>query len=165
MVALMSGCMQVGTSRAKVLDRMANTAVARFAQENTGLQALLDASPGYLVAAHTGMNIPVIEGGFGEGVVVDNSRGERTYVKVGRLDMAGGTGANSFKVLLIFADPDDLGKAREGEWAWSAADGGEGREVYVYADGRPTTRYALEAIGMSAYRMAERTDYWIFSGR
>lgn len=164
-VLLAGGCMQLGKSKARELDRMVNTAVAKFTQENTGLQWQLDSSPGYLVADHTGMNIALLEGGFGEGVIVDNIARKRTYVKVRHLDMGGGTGANSYKVLVVFSSPEHLEKAQAGEWSWEAEAGGEGYKVYVYADGNATTSYALNAISLTPYERKDRKEYWIFSGK
>jgi len=164
-VLLASGCMQLGKSKARELDRMADTAVAKFTQENTGLRWQVDASPGYLVADQTGMNIALIDGGFGGGVLVDNVQDKRTYVKVSHLDMEGGTGANSYKVLFLFSNRENLEKAQAGEWSWEAGGGGEIRKVHVYADGNPTTSYALNAIKLTPYERKNRKEYWIFSGK
>ena len=60
--------------------------------------------------------IPLVGGGGGEGVLVDNKTQQRSYFTVQRLDLGGGYGARSFKVLIILNSQKMLDKLKAGSW-------------------------------------------------
>jgi hypothetical protein len=157
-----AGCSTLGADRRAELDRMADQALAKLVQENPGLQGRLNRGPGYLVIDWNEGSLPLISRSRGRGVVVDRSEGARTYVKVDRLDLGGGRGFSSFKVLLIFSDPVHLQKARSGSWVHPAATAGAeesgrlrqetGYAAYVYSEGGASATYTLDAIRLKPFR-------------
>ena len=169
LVCLCSGCSTLSTERRGELDRMAAQAVAALEQENPGLQERIEASLGYLVIDQKVVKVPVVGGGRGYGVVVENAAGRRTYVKVGRIDFGGGWGVRNFKVLLVFSDPELLKKAQAGKWVYqmgAEASAGaasiegssaqlqndKGYEIHVLSEGGASATFTLRAIRLKPYR-------------
>ena len=149
--------------------RMAADTVARLEKENPGLQDQVDSCLGYLVVDKKVVKIPFIGGGGGKGVVVENATGKRTYVKVSRMEVGGGWGARSYKVLLLFTQPKRLEKAQAGTWVYQAgaeasagkvaAEGSsaqvqndKGYKVYTYSEGGASVTWTLRAIRLKPYR-------------
>ncbi|MCK4565359.1 MAG: hypothetical protein KAU94_11880 [Verrucomicrobia bacterium] len=164
-----AGCATLGTDRRMELDHMAVRTLAALERENPGLQGSLEASLGYLVVEQKVVKVPVVGGGRGYGVVVENATGKRTYVRVGRIDFGGGWGVRSFKVLLVFNDPKLLKKAQTGKWVYqmgAEASAGpasiegsstqlqndKGYEIHVLSEGGASATFTLRAIRLKPYR-------------
>ena len=100
------------------LDSMAETAIAGLVDKKPEIQQQLNNSFGYAVAnMKVSKFIPLVGGGGGgEGVLVDNKAQQRSYFTVERLDLGGGYGARSFKVLIILNSQEMLDKFKGGTW-------------------------------------------------
>ena len=148
---------------------MVDTALQKLVQQTPGLQEELDSSLGYLVVDKKVVKIPFVGGGGGKGVVVENATGKRTYVKVSRMEVGGGWGARSYKVLLVFTKPKRLEKAQAGTWVYQAgaeasagkvaAEGSsaqvqkdKGYKVYTYSEGGASVTWTLRAFRLKPYR-------------
>lgn len=164
-----AGCATLGTDRRAELDRMADLTLSALEQENSGLQGRIEASLGYLVVDQKVVKVPVVGGGRGYGVVVENATGKRTYVRVGRIDFGGGWGTRNFKVLLVFSDPKLLKKAQTGKWVYqmgAEASAGaasiegssaqlqndKGYKIHVLSEGGASATFTLRAIHLKPYR-------------
>jgi lipid-binding SYLF domain-containing protein len=83
------------------IDEMAATAVAALVEQDPELKTEMDKVLGYAVASMKVTKVPVVGAGAGEGVVVDGTTNNRTYFTVTRLDIGGGWGARSYKLLIL----------------------------------------------------------------
>ena len=121
LLLLVSACASMTVSekqqeRSK-LDSMTETAIAGLVDKKPEIQQQLNNSFGYAVAnMKVSKFIPLVGGGGGEGVLVDNKTQQRTFFTVERLDLGGGYGARSFKVLIILNSQEMLDKFKGGTW-------------------------------------------------
>lgn len=136
------------TKRAE-LDEMANTTIEKLVSDDASLQQKLDSSLGYAVANMKVTKVPVVGAGGGEGVFLNKESNKRTYFTVSRLDLGGGWGARSYKVLIVVESPDVMDRLKGGTWEFqagveasagtAAAEGSsgsnEGFSLHVLSDG------------------------------
>jgi len=64
----------------------------RLYQENPETEQAVQTAPGYAVFHVVVTKVPLVGAGGGNGVVVDNKTGDRTYMKVRRFDVGAGGG-------------------------------------------------------------------------
>ena len=169
LLAITCGCASLSVSDRAQLDRMAEQTVIELEKKNPGLQQHLEALPGYLVVDMKLLKVPVIGGGGGQGVVVDTTSGEHTYVKVTRMEFGGGWGGRAYKVLLAFKDPELLESAKSGKWIYqmgaeasvgkkgvegssAALKQDKGYELYIHSEGGASATYTLRAVRLKPYR-------------
>lgn len=102
------------------IDAMAEAAIAGLIEGDSKVQSELDASVGYAVANMKLTKVPVVGAGGGEGVLIDKDTQQRIYFNVTRLDLGGGWGARSYKVLLAIDDQEILDRFKNGTWEFQA---------------------------------------------
>ncbi len=134
-----------------------------------GLDRKLEECKGYVALDVRLVKIPFIGWGGGKGVVVDTTTGERTYVKVGRMDIGGGGGIREFDVLIVLRDEKLLRYAKTGKWAYGAgAEASAGSasvegssdklqakkpyELFVRSERGASVTWTLHAIRLQPYR-------------
>lgn len=132
------------------IDAMAKKAIAGLIEKDAGVQTEMDASLAYAVANMKVTKVPIFGAGGGEGVLVEKKTQKRIYFTVSRLDIGGGWGARSYKVLLIIDEPDVMKKLEGGTWEFqagveasagtaaaegAAGTGKEGFTMHVLSDG------------------------------
>jgi lipid-binding SYLF domain-containing protein len=78
-------------------------------------QAEIDRAVGHAVFSNTTTKVPIVGAGEGIGVVVDKNTGERTYLKVGRLDVGGGLGVRKYRLIVVFFEEAPLKKLASGK--------------------------------------------------
>ena len=74
--------------------------LAELIEKSPETQAEMDRSVGHAVFSNRSAKIPFVGAGDGIGVVFDKKTGERTYLKVQRLDVGGGLGVREWSSLL-----------------------------------------------------------------
>ena len=102
------------------VDAMAASTIEKLLADDPTMQAELDAAVGYMAARVSSVSAPLVGGGTGLGVVVDNLNRTRTYMDVRRFDLSAGLGAQSYRVLLIFNDKVVMEEFRSGTQRQSA---------------------------------------------
>ena len=121
---LASGCSTMTTAekvqKREQLDFMAETAIDGLIKRDPGIGQELENSLGYAVANMKLTKVPVVGAGGGEGVFVNKQTGQRTYFTVSRLDVGGGWGARSYKVLVVFESQQVMDKMEGGVWVFQA---------------------------------------------
>ena len=100
--------------RAYLLE-LEETTLAEIVEQHPEAQADLDNAVGYAIFSNTATKIPLVGAGDGIGVVVDARSGRRTYLRVGRLDVGGGLGVRTFRVIAIFFDEMAFSKLATGK--------------------------------------------------
>jgi lipid-binding SYLF domain-containing protein len=98
------------------VDAMAANTIAQVVTDNPSLQTELDAAVGFMAARLSSVSAPIVGGGSGLGVVVNNLNRNRTYVNVQRFDLSAAIGAQTYRVLLIFNDQEVMESFRSGRW-------------------------------------------------
>jgi len=131
------------------LDEMAKTTIDKLVSDDSKLLQELDNSLGYAVANMKVTKVPVVGAGGGEGVFLNKEVDKRTYFTVSRLDIGGGWGARSYKVLMVIESPDVMDRLKGGTWEFQAgveasagtvsaegtSDSNEGFSLHVLSDG------------------------------
>ena len=145
----------------QAIDTMAETTISELLKEHKSLQSELDSAVGYMVTNWKTTKVPLVGGGGGNGVVVDNATKEHVYINVKRVDVGGGYGARSFKVLLVVEDKALLANLKNGAWKFeggaevtagtASAGGGSGGsnseyKIYMLLDGGGSATVTLRAL-------------------
>jgi len=124
MLLVIAGCSTLATAEKNQkrveLDAMAEAAIAGLVEQDPGIKTEIEQSLGYAVAKMKVTKIPVVGAGGGEGVFINKQTGQRTYFTVRRLDIGGGWGARSYKVLIVFESQKVMDRAKDGVWEFEA---------------------------------------------
>lgn len=102
------------------LDNMAEKVISDLIKQDPELQKKIDKSLGYGVANMKVTKVPVIGAGGGEGVFVNSKTKKRTYFTVTRLDIGGGWGARSYKILMVVDSQEVLDNMKGGYWEFNS---------------------------------------------
>jgi lipid-binding SYLF domain-containing protein len=121
-------------------------------------QTEIDRSVGHAVFSSRLAKVPFVGAGEGIGVVFDAETGERTYLKVGRLDVGGGLGVREYRLVVVFFDHEPLRKLASGKLELGAGveAGAKDKEIGTGAGGVAGSRtekrvlYQLSDEGVSA---------------
>jgi lipid-binding SYLF domain-containing protein len=121
-------------------------------------QADVDRAVGYAVVSNRMAKIPFVGAGEGIGVVFDAKTGERTYLKVGRLDVGGGLGVREYRLVILFFDQKLLEKLASGKLELGAGveAGAKDKDIGTGAAGVASSRnekrvlYQISDAGVSA---------------
>jgi len=90
-------------------------ALADLVEKKPEVQADLDRSIGHAVFSNRLAKVPFVGAGDGIGLVFDKKTGERTYLKVQRLDIGGGLGVREYRLVVVFFDEEPLKKLASGK--------------------------------------------------
>lgn len=137
------------TKRSEI-DGMAKKAIAGLLEQNPGLKAKMDASLGYAVANMKLTKVPIVGAGGGEGVLFNKQAQQRQYFTVSRLDLGGGWGARSYKILLVVESPEVLDRLSSNS-TWEFQAGAEASAGTVSAEGSSSDVNA----GFSTYVLSD----------
>ncbi len=132
--------------------------LAELVEQNPDAQADLDQAVGYAVFSNRAAKVPVFGAGEGIGVVFDGDTGERTYLKVGRLDVGGGLGVREYRLVVVFFEKEPLQKLASGKLELGAGveAGAKDKDIGTGAGGITGSRnekrviYQLSDEGVSA---------------
>lgn len=102
------------------LNTVAETTIKGLLIKDESLQEKLDNALAYGVANMKVTKVPMVGAGGGEGVFVIKENNQRTYFTVSRLDIGGGWGARSFKVLMLLNTQELIDQWRDGKWIFEA---------------------------------------------
>ena len=123
-VFVLSGCSTMSVDerdeKRSSIDAMAEEAIAGLIERDSKVQSEIDASLGYAVANMKLTKVPIVGAGGGEGVLIDKDTQQRIYFNVTRLDIGGGWGARSYKVLLVIEEQQILDRLKTGAWEFQA---------------------------------------------
>ena len=107
-------------SKRQAIDRMAQETLETLFAEKPDAKALYESAAGYAVFDNFKVAV-LVSGGGGVGVAVDQSSGEKTYMKMGTGGVGLGLGGQSYQVVFFFEDADRLNKFVEKGWQADAA--------------------------------------------
>ena len=132
--------------------------IADLVDKYPDAEADLDRAIGYAVFSNRAAKIPMVGAGEGIGVVLDSETGERSYLKVGRLDVGGGLGVREYRLVVLFFEHEPLKKLAGGKLEIGAGveAGAQDKDVGTGAGGIAGSRneerviYQLSDEGVSA---------------
>jgi len=171
MLTLASGC---GPSakltvpeRQKIVVDMETETLQRLYSEQPATRDKIRKAAGYGVFSNANVNLIFASAGGGYGVVVDNSTGRKTYMKMALGGLGFGLGVKDYRQVLIFKSKETLNKFVESGWEFgghadAAAKAGEsGGELSAEgAIGADIEAYAMTESGLAIQATVTGTKYW-----
>jgi lipid-binding SYLF domain-containing protein len=168
---LISGCgpsknLSLVERRQVVMD-MEEETLQRLYREEPATKAKIRDSAGYGVFSNANVNLIFASAGGGYGVVVNNSTGERTHMRMALGGIGIGLGVKDYRQVLIFKNKETLGTFVESGWEFgahadAAAKAGEsGAEASGEGDiSRNIEVYSMTESGLALQATVAGTKYW-----
>jgi len=126
-VAAPSGCAGIpgatGEEQVQTIDELVERTLSDLYKQEPRTRAEVAKSVGYAIMDNKVTKVPLVGAGEGYGVAINNKTGEKTYIRMTRLDLGGGWGARSVRPVAIFHDEAKFKAFVDG--AWSATAGAE----------------------------------------
>ena len=170
-LGLVSGCgpskrLSVAERQNLIVD-METEALNRLYREHPATKETIKQAPGYGVFSNANVNLILASAGGGYGVVVDNSTGERTYMKMALGGVGLGLGVKDYRQVLIFKKKEALTKFVESGWEFgghadAAAKAGEtGGELSGEGDiSSDIEVYSMTESGLALQATVTGAKYW-----
>ena len=105
-LVLFAGCanQEVSEPDVAIIEEKARAALATIEEKSPGFMDRLEAAPGYVVIGMAETKVPGVGTGLGYGLIVDNLRGEHSYIRITQLEVGAGLGAKRSKIIVVFDD-------------------------------------------------------------
>jgi len=153
--------------RQQLVQDMETETLARLYQEQPSTKNKIKKAAGYGVFSNANVNLFLVSAGGGYGVVVDNSTGQRTYMKMTLGGVGFGLGVKDYRQVLIFKSKETLKKFIDSGWEFgghadAAAKAGEsgGELSGEGAIGSDIEAYAMTESGLALQATVAGTKYW-----
>jgi lipid-binding SYLF domain-containing protein len=171
LIMMLAGCFgprggTVEEKQAYVIDVQNETLEELYARKPE-VKERVESAAGYGVFSNLGAKIIIISAGNGFGIVVNNSTGEKTYMRMGELGAGLGLGVKDFRAVFVFHDEDSLNKFVTSGWQWgaeadAAAKSGDkgGAAMVAQKLDRGVDIYQFTEAGITASATVSGTKYW-----
>lgn len=170
-LTLVSGCGPSAklpvAERQKTIRDMESETLEKLYQEEPSTKKKIKKAAGYGVFSNANINLIFISAGGGYGVVVDNSTGQRTYMKMALGGIGLGLGAKDYRQVLIFKSEETLNKFIDSGWEFgghadAAAKAGEsgGELSGEGVIGSDIEVYSMTEAGLALQATVAGTKYW-----
>ena len=146
---------------------MKDGTLARLYKEKPETRDMVKKATGYGVFSNTGSYLLFLSTGGGYGVVVDNSTGKETYMKMAHVGAGLGFGIKDFRVVFLFKNKKALNDFVQKGWEFggqadAAVKSGEkglatGGEMYIGGD---IIIYQITEAGVALQATIGGTKYW-----
>jgi lipid-binding SYLF domain-containing protein len=153
--------------RQQLVGDMETETLKRLYREEPSAREKLKKAAGYGVFANANVNLIFISAGGGYGVAVDNSTGQRTYMKMALGGIGFGLGAKDYRQVLIFKSKESFKTFIYSGWEFgghadaTAKAGESGGEVSGEgAFGSDVEVYAMTESGLALQATVAGTKYW-----
>ena len=153
--------------RQKIIADMETETLQRLYQEQPDTRDKIRKAVGYGVFSNANVNLIYVSAGGGYGVVVDNSTGRKTYMKMALGGLGFGLGAKDYRQVFIFKSKEALNKFVESGWEFgghadAAAKASEtGGEVSTEGDiAADIEVYAMTESGLALQATVTGAKYW-----
>ena len=141
-VLLVTGCSTLTDSKKKELNRMADSTVAKVVLEQSGLQAEMSISAGYIAIERSGSGIPMV-GKRGKGVLVNQITGKRSFINVTHLEVDGAWGVGDYNGVMVIRDKKSVDQAETVGLTLENTG-----TIYIYVAGEGSAVYPVKIIRM-----------------
>jgi lipid-binding SYLF domain-containing protein len=152
--------------RASVSDMKQETLAKLYAQKPE-TKGMIKKAAGYGVFSNIGTYVFLLAGSNGYGIVVDNSTGKNTYMKMRSVGVGMGMGVKDFRAVFIFKNKEVLNEFVEKGWEFggqadaAAKSGDKGGaingEAYIETD---IIIYELTEAGVALQATVGGTKFW-----
>ncbi len=172
MLTLVSGCGPSAklpiAERKQLIREMETETLERLYTEEPATKKKIRKAVGYGVFSNANINLVFASAGGGYGVVVDNSTGRRTYMKMGLGGIGLGLGVKDYRQVIIFKSKEALSTFINNGWefgghadaAAKAGDtGGELSDEGIL--GADIEAYSMTKSGLSLQATLAGIKYWI----
>ncbi|HUS74092.1 MAG TPA: YSC84-related protein [Sedimentisphaerales bacterium] len=171
LLALVSGCGPSAkltlTERKQLVGNMETETIERLYREQPSTKDKIRKAAGYGVFSNANVNLILASAGGGYGVVIDNSTGKRTYMKMALGGIGLGLGVKDYRQVLIFKSKQSLKKFTESGWEFgghadAAAKSGEsgGELSSEGAIGADIEAYSITESGLAIQATVTGAKYW-----
>ena len=149
--------------RRQEIDQSAQATLDEALSAQPGVRDLYDRAAGYAIFTVTKGGF-IVSGGGGNGVAIDKSTGQRTYMRMGTGGIGLGIGGQRYGLVILFENQDRLAKFLVGGWDSSAtAEAVAGQEGVAYRssfiDG--IALYQITDKGLMAHADVSGTKFWV----
>jgi lipid-binding SYLF domain-containing protein len=149
--------------RRQEIDQSAQATLDEALNAQPGVRDLYDRAAGYAIFTVTKGGF-IVSGGGGNGVAIDKSTGQRTYMRMGTGGIGLGIGGQRYGLVILFENQDRLAKFLAGGWDSSAtAEAVAGQEGVAYRssfiDG--IALYQITDKGLMAHADVSGTKFWV----
>jgi lipid-binding SYLF domain-containing protein len=149
--------------RRQEIDSNAQSTLDDLLKAQAGVRDLYDRATGYAVFTVTKGGF-IVTGGGGNGVAVNKSTGQRTYMRMGTGGVGLGIGGQRYSLVMLFETVDRLEKFIAGGWDSSAtAEAAAGQEGIAFRssfiDG--VAFYQITEKGLMATADVSGTKFWV----
>ncbi len=161
LVPLVANADRVDRKREEI-DLDARQTLERLFEEKPAAKSLYESAAGYAVFDVVKVSL-VVTGGGGQGVAVDRSSGERTYMNMGTGGLNLGLGGKAYKIVFLFQTPSKYESFVDNGWQGGvSADATAGRKGGdVGADfHNGVAYYQLTDAGLILQADITGTRYW-----
>lgn len=170
-LTLVSGCGPSAklpvAERKQLVRNMETETLQRLYREQPSTKDKIKKASGYGVFSNANVNLIFVSAGGGYGVVVDNSTGKRTHMKMALGGIGFGLGVKDYRQVLIFKSKNSLNTFIESGWEFgghadAAAKAGEsgGELSEEGAIGADIEAYAMTESGLALQATIAGTKYW-----
>jgi lipid-binding SYLF domain-containing protein len=147
--------------------KMKDETLAKLYAEKPETRSMVKKAAGYGVFSNIGTYIFLLAGGSGYGVVVDNSTGQKTYMKMRSLGVGVGMGVKDFRAVFIFKNKEVLNEFVNKGWEFggqadaAAKSGDKGGAASGEAYVEPgIIIYELTEAGVALQATIAGTKFW-----
>jgi lipid-binding SYLF domain-containing protein len=149
--------------RRQEIDSNAQATLDDLLKDQAGVRDLYDRATGYAVFTVTKGGF-IVTGGGGNGVAVNKSTGQHTYMRMGTGGVGLGIGGQRYSLVMLFETADRLDKFIAGGWDSSAtAEAAAGQEGIAFRssfiDG--VAFYQITGKGLMATADVSGTKFWV----
>ena len=135
-------------------------------KEKPAVRGEVQKAPGYAVFSNVNVNLIFFSASGGYGMVVNNSNGAKTYMKMGEAGIGLGAGVKDFRALFIFESKAVMERFINTGWqfgghadaAAKAGDKGAAVSAEGFIDGIKV--YQLTESGIALQATVKGTKYW-----
>lgn len=147
--------------------QMHSTALADLYRERPFVENRVKQAPGYGVFSNIGGKLVFVGAGHGYGVVVDQSTGHETFMRVANVGVGLGLGVTDFRAVFVFNDTQVMKDFIAYGWEFGAGaeatakykDNGGGLNADASFHGIDI--YQVTESGASVSAMLDGTKYWV----
>lgn len=166
---LVTACAAPGTNQAQKkanLMKMHNEALTDLYRVTPYAKDIVERARGYGVFSNAQINIVLAAAGTGNGVVVDNRNGTRTYMRMGEAGIGYGLGLKDFRTVFVFHTEKALTQFVEKGWQFGAeADAAavasdKGAEISRGVSLGDITVYQMTESGLALHVTLKGLKFW-----
>ena len=148
----------IGTMAAENLERLYS--------ERPSARDEINSAAGYAAFSNANVNLIFASAGGGYGVVVNNSTGEKTYMRMGLGGLGLGLGVKDYRQVLVFPTTETMNKFIESGWVFgghadaAAQAGDKGGALSAEGAIGEVRVYTMTEAGLAIQATVTGTKYW-----